>query len=110
MQLYRLDFASKGTELPRLGKSLASEAAHGQFHSLSWSTLGHGTADQQVSPAWQMLCYPSAFNPDLHAIPRPSKMENLALSLQGRPLCKSPVHGLQLCLPWQGMACRPVLC
>ena len=49
VQLYRLDFASKGTDLPRLGKPLASEAAHGRLHRLSWSTLGHGTADQQVS-------------------------------------------------------------
>lgn len=106
LQLYRLDFASKGTDLPRLGKPLASEAAHGRFHRLSWSTLGHGTADQQVSPTWLMLCCSSAVKVSAAFSNGPCKMERLADCVQRLPWCESSVRGLQLCLPWQGMACH----
>ena len=107
MQLYRLDFASKGADLPRLGKPLASEAAYGRFHRLSWSTLGHGTADQQVSRCSAVSVLSSS---ELYVMERPSRWNGLNF------MCREGHHARARCtdcsfaLRGKGMVCRPVLC
>ena len=45
LQLFKLDFAGKGNELPPAGKAVA---APDRFHKLSWGTFGSNTQDLPV--------------------------------------------------------------